>query len=210
LELGFGHARYYINRINREGRGQELVMTIANVFPRRRTRGLVLGLGLALGLAGCMTATPYAPRLEGQATGYTDRALAQNRYRITFTGNTATPRETVESYLLLRAAEVTRAAGSNNFIFDTRNTRAYTTVQTVPYGPPPPDPFWGYRRGFGYWGGWGFPYDPMMDVVVRTNYDAYAEIVLLTPEQAAREPRSLNAQDVIARIGPDAAPKPPA
>ena len=78
-------------------------MTIANVFPRRRTRGLVLGLGLALGLAGCMTATPYAPRLEGQATGYTDRALAQNRYRITFTGNTATPRETVESYLLLRA-----------------------------------------------------------------------------------------------------------
>ena len=185
-------------------------MTIANVFPRRRTRGLVLGLGLAFGLAGCMTATPYAPRLEGQATGYTDRALAQNRYRITFTGNTATPRETVESYLLLRAAEVTRAAGFNNFIFDTRNTRANTTVQTVPYGPPPPDPFWGYRRGFGYWGGWGFAYDPMVDVVVRTNYDAYAEIVLLTPEQAAKEPRSLNAADVIARIGPEAAPRPPA
>jgi hypothetical protein len=46
-------------------------------------------------------------------------------------------------------------------------------------------------------------------VVVRTNFDAYAEIVLLTPEQAAKEPRALNATEVINRIGPDAAPKPP-
>jgi hypothetical protein len=44
--------------------------------------------------------------------------------------------------------------------------------------------------------------------VVHTNYDAYAEIVLLTPEQAAREPRAINAADVISRLGPEAAPKP--
>jgi hypothetical protein len=147
------------------------------------SRGLarVLPLALAGGLlAACMAPTPYQARLEGQQTGYTDRALTQNRYRVTFTGNSATPRETVESYLLLRAAEVARAAGSNNFVFDTRNTR----------------------------GGWGYPYDPGMDVVVRTNYEAYAEIVLLTPDQAAKEPRAINANDVIAHIGPDAAPKP--
>ena len=122
-----------------------------------------------------------------------------------------TPRETVESYLLLRAAEVTRAAGYTNFMFDTRNTRANTSVQTIPYGPTA-DPFfgggWGRHGGFGYWGGWGFAYDPMVDVVVRTNYEAYAEIVLLTPDQAAKEPRALNANEVISRIGPDAAPKP--
>ena len=108
---------------------------------------------------------------------------------------------------MLRAAEVTRAAGYSNFVFDTRNTKANHSYQTVPYGP---DPFWGRPRGFGYWGGWGFPYDPVVDVVVRTNYDAYAEIVLLTPEQAGKEPRALNAAEVISRIGPDAAPKPPA
>jgi hypothetical protein len=158
-------------------------------------------------LSGCMQPTPYQPRLEGQPTGYTDRELTHNRYRITFTGNTITPRETVESYLLLRAAEVTRAAGFTSFMFDTRNTRANTSVQTVPYMPPP-DPFWGRRGAWGYWGGWGFPYDPMMDVVVRTNYQAYAEIVLLTPEQAAHEPRAINAAEVISRIGPEAAPKP--
>ncbi|HEX4635085.1 MAG TPA: hypothetical protein VH189_02815 [Rhizomicrobium sp.] len=175
----------------------------------------VMPLALAAGLlAACMGPTPYQPRLEGQQTGYTDHALTQNRYRVTFTGNSATPRETVESYLLLRAAEVTRAAGYNNFVFDTRNTKANRSYQTVPYGPPGPywgGGFggWGHRGGFGYWGGWGFPYDPGVDVVVRTNYDAYAEIVMLTPEQAAREPRSINASEVISHIGPEAAPPKP-
>ena len=179
-----------------------------NSLARPATRMLPLALSAFL-LAGCMTPSPYAPRLEGQQTGYTDRAITQNRYRVTFTGNTATPRETVESYLLLRAAEVTRAAGFTNFVFDTRNTRANTSYQTVPYGPP--DPYWGAwgrPRGFGYWGGWGFAYEPSYDVVVRTNFDAYAEIVLLTPDQAAKEPRALNANEVINRIGPEAAPKP--
>ena len=180
-----------------------------NLLTLPLARASALALAAAL-LAGCMGPSPYAPRLEGQQTGYTDLALTQNRYRVTFAGNSATPRETVESYLLLRAAEVTRAAGYTSFVFDTRNTKANHSYQTIPYGPP--DPFWG-RRGFGYggyggWGGWGFAYDPMVDVVVRTNYDAYAEIVLLTPDQAAKEPRALNANEVIARIGPEAAPKP--
>jgi len=183
-------------------------MSRFHAFSRPLARVLPLTLIAGL-LAGCMAPSPYAPRLEGQRTGYTDRALTQTRYRVTFTGNTVTPRETVESYLLLRAAEVTKAAGYTNFLFDTRNTRARTTYQAVPMAPPP-DPWWGYRRGFGYWGGFGFPYDPSVDIVTRTNFQAYAEIVLLTPEQAAKEPRSVNANDVIARIGPDAIKPPPA
>lgn len=180
------------------------------VKDKSRFWGPAVPLALAAGLLmGCMQPTPYQPRLEGQATGYTDRALTQNRYRVTFTGNTATPRETVESYLLLRAAEVTRAAGYTHFVFDTRNTRANTSVQTVPYMPPP-DPFWGRRSYFGYWGGWGWPYEPAQDIVVRTNFQAYAEIVLLTADQAAKEPRAINAAEVIAHIGPEAAPRPPA
>src|SRR5882757_1914781 len=149
LELGFGRGRSHIMIRRREGHGQELAMTRLNpVFHPPKpiwVRALPLTLAACL-LAGCSTPTPYAPRTEGQKTGYTDRALTQNRYRVTFTGNTVTPRETVESYLLLRAAEVARAAGFNNFVFDTRNTRANTSVQAVPYGPP--DPFWGGRRGW--------------------------------------------------------------
>jgi hypothetical protein len=174
--------------------------------PKRILRSIApLTLGVLL-LAGCMAPTPYVARLEGQQTGFTDRALAKNRYRVTFTGNSATPRETVESYLLLRAAEVARAAGYNQFIFDTRNTRAITSVQTVPTFEPV-DPFWGPRGGYGYWGDYdyGFGYDPNVDIVVRTNFDSYAEIVLLTPEQAAKEPRALIASDVIAHLAPVAA-----
>jgi hypothetical protein len=158
-------------------------------------------------LAGCMTPTPYAPRTEGQRTGYTDRALTQTRYRVTFTGNSVTPRETVENYLLLRAAEVTRAAGYPAFMFDTRNTRANHTYDALPYGLP--GPYGGFGRGWGGWGGWGFAYDPAVDVVVRTNYEAYAEIVLLTPDQAAKDLRSINAADVITHLGSDAAPPKP-
>ena len=171
-----------------------------------RPSGQAFCLLVAAGLlAGCMTPTPYAPRTVGERTGYTDRALTQTRYRVTFTGNSVTPRETVETYLLLRAAEVTRAAGYSSFMFDTRNTKANHTYDALPYGP---GPYWGLRRGWG-WGGWGFAYDPAADVVVRTNYDAYAEIVLLTPDQASREPRSINAADVISHLGPDAAPSMP-
>lgn len=175
--------------------------------------GLAVVLAAAsLVLAGCASPTPYTPRLQGQQTGYTDLELTPNRYRITFTGNSITPRETVESYLLLRAAEVTRAAGFANFVFDTRNTRARTTYQAVPAFPPDPWGPWGpwgggpwYGRYNPYWGGgWGFAYQPSVDVVTRTRYQAYAEIVLLTPEQAAREPRAINAAEVLKRLGPDA------
>lgn len=171
-----------------------------------RTAALALGLGL---LAGCMEPSAYAPRTEGARTGYTDRALTQTRYRVTFTGNSATPRETVETYLLLRAAEVARAAGYDSFIFDTRNTHAHTTAQLVP--DPGPGPGWGgWGGGWGWRGRWGmgFGYDPNVDVVTRTNYEAYAEIVLLTAEQAAKEPRAVKASEVISRIGPEAAAKP--
>jgi hypothetical protein len=180
-------------------------MIPASFFRSGLRTGLKIGAAGAalLALAGCMSPSPYAPRTAGTDSGYTDRELTPNRYRITFSGNSVTPRETVESYLLLRAAEVTRAAGYQSFVFDTRNTKANTTYQTVPYYPAP-DPWWGYRRGFGYWGGYGFAFEPTMDVIARTKFDAYAEIVLLTPDQAAREPRAVNAADVIARISPEA------
>ena len=85
-------------------------------------------LGLAALLAGCATQAAYEPRRPGQVTGYTDRELSPGRWRVTFTGNAVTPRETVEDYLLLRAAEVTLANGGTHFIFDSRDTAAQTRV----------------------------------------------------------------------------------
>ena len=56
------------------------------------------------------------------------------------------------------------------------------------------------------------PWDPFWadNPIPRTRYEAYAEIVMLTPAQAKDDPHALNAADVIAHLGPAAAPPPPA
>jgi len=160
------------------------------------------GLVVLAGLAACaVQPPPYGPKTEGSSYGYTDEQLGANRYRVTYTGTSATPRETVEDYLLFRAAQVTLDAGFVAFEFDTRDTKAHTTY----YSSFNDWPDWGWHRPFGwYWHSW--PYD--MDAETRpvTRYEAYAEIVMLTAEQAKAEPRSLDAHDVIARLGPRVLP----
>jgi hypothetical protein len=172
--------------------------SVARVLPRP-----VLILSLLL-LAGCATPAPYAPRGPGQPTGYTDRQLSDNRWRVTFTGNSVTPRETVENDLLLRAAEVTVAAGQTHFLFDTRDTQAQTRYDAIPAGPDLG--FYGYWRFRPRWGYGAF--GPDVDIVSTTKYESYAEIVVLNDAQAAHEPRAVDARAVIARLASPPAPPP--
>jgi hypothetical protein len=162
------------------------------------------------GLAACQTAAPYAPRATGQSTGYTDRELAPGRYRVTFTGNSATPREQVEDDLLLRAAEVTLAAGFSHFVFDSRDTQAQTRYSAFPQ----PRPHLGFGFGPGYWSfrpRWGYdPFGPPVDIMTSTRYEAYAEIVLLKGADVAKEPRAVDARAVIQHLTPPAPAKSPA
>jgi hypothetical protein len=168
---------------------------------RMSWKSAAAAIGL-VALAGCAVPAAYAPRQPGQTTGYTDRELAPNRYRVTFTGNSSTPREQVEDDLLLRSAEVTLAAGYTHFLFDTRDTKTDTRYTAFP------EPR--MRGGFGYWGGywsfrprWGYdPFGPDVDIMTSTRYEAYAEIVLLKDADAAREPRSVDARSVIAHVTP--------
>ncbi|MBV9331789.1 MAG: hypothetical protein JOZ55_09585 [Alphaproteobacteria bacterium] len=166
-------------------------------------RGMLLAAGLVsfLGLCACEAPATYAPR-QGNSTGYSDERLAQNRWRVTFNGNAVTKREIVENYLLLRAAEVTLQSGYRWFVFDTRDTQAHTAYHTEFDDWPD----WGFHRHFGwYWHDWDYA-----DTYSTTHYDAYAEIVLLTPEQARREPRAVDANDVVARLSPPRPPPPAA
>ena len=158
-------------------------------------------------LAGCETAATYQPRDARGGTGYSDQQLAANRFRVTFTGNSATKRETVENYLLLRSAEVTLKAGSRHFMFDNRDTEAKTTYHSDFVGWPG----WpGYGRYWHRWAYGGFGMDDEVTSRPETRYEAYAEIILLTDDQAQNEARSIRAQDVLDHIGPSAyAPPPP-
>jgi hypothetical protein len=162
-----------------------------------------------LALAGCASPTAYQPATDNGANGYADQRLAQNRYRVTFQGNSLTKREAVENYLLLRSAEVTRGAGYAWFEFDDRDTKAKTTYHSE-FGEP------GFGPGFGWYRhSWRHnPWDPFWagsaEAVPRTRYEAYAEIIMLTPEQAKSDPHALQASDVIARLGPGAVTPPAA
>ena len=81
------------------------------------------GLGLLLAVAACTTSpTPY--QAASDDLGYRDQQLESNRYRVSFTGNPATPRDKVQDYALYRAAELTLASGNDYFKVASRNTDA--------------------------------------------------------------------------------------
>ena len=79
---------------------------------------LLLGL-----LAACSTPTPYRAS-NGDGTGYSDQRIETDRYRVTFTGNDATSFDTVQNYALYRAAELTLAAGFDQFTVVSRSTES--------------------------------------------------------------------------------------
>ena len=180
---------------------------LASSFSSRFSRFAVL-LGLGLTLTACMAPAVYAPRRPGAAPGYTDRELAPGRFRVTFTGNSVTTRDTVENYLLLRAAEVTLASGGTHFLFDDRDTRANTTVHADPMFAGPG--YWG--GGFGYWGfrpRWGYgAFGPPLMISQTTRYEAYAEIVVLKPGQEQNENRAVDAREIVRHLSPEAYPPP--
>jgi hypothetical protein len=110
------------------------------------TLAAVAALGGAL--AACETATPYQPLAIGAATsgGYGEQKINDDVWRVTFAGNSLTSRETVERYLLYRAADLTVNQGFDWFVTTDRKTDKKTTLLG--------DPF--YRAGFGLDYGWGW------------------------------------------------------
>src|SRR3546814_6915077 len=69
-------------------------------------------------------------------TGFSEQRIESNRYMVSFSGNSLTSRETVERYLLFRAAELTVQQGFDHFILVDRNTdRKTRTYVDRPFGP---------------------------------------------------------------------------
>ena len=171
----------------------------------RWTKNLLLATGVVC-LAGCAQEPPYfGPVGPGHDTGYTDQQLDPTHFRITYSGNSSTPRITVEDFLLLRSAQVALQAGYPYFLFDTRDTKSKTSYYSTFEGWPG----WGGFGGYGWFGPPGWPNAGDAETRPITRYEAYAEIVVLSEVQAQKEPRALNAQAVIDHLGPSAAPPPP-
>jgi hypothetical protein len=192
-------------------------------------RNALLCSGAAL-LAACATSTPYQPASEpGGFDGFSQQMIENDRARITFGGNSLTKRDTVENYMLYRAAETALERGYDWFELQERDVEKKTRVRvdSDPFAGGF-DPYFGYsfyrprfgwsrgyrysrfngfrtRRGFGYNRFYDPFYDPFFnDFEVReiTKYRATAEVRFGNGPKPSRAARAFDARQVIENLGP--------
>jgi hypothetical protein len=151
---------------------------------------LAVLLASGAGLAGCETATPYQP-LGAPGTqasgGYFDHQIEANRWQVGFKGNDLTSRETVERYLLYRAAELAVSQGFDWFEAVDRHTDKKTDTYATGVDPYYAGfggawgPRWGlYRRGYGWrYGYWNDPFwgPGPVDYNQVNQFQATAEVI---------------------------------
>lgn len=92
-------------------------------------------------LGACATSTPYQ-QASNNDRGYNQQQIEQDRWMVSFSGNSLTDRQTVETYLLYRAAELTTQNGYDHFRMVRRATDADSSL--VPVGGSYYDPYYGY------------------------------------------------------------------
>lgn len=184
----------------------------------RKSLAFAAAAALAASLAACATPTPYQPNVRGAATsgGYSEVRVESDRYRVNFAGNSMTSRETVEGYLLYRAAELTLQEGYDSFAIVDRHTdqKTRTYVDPDPLYRPWYGPSYGYWRpswryyGRGYgWRSWdpvfGDPFwSDRVNVQTIENFEASAEIVMRKGPKDPGELRAFDARAVIDNLRP--------
>jgi hypothetical protein len=158
---------------------------------------LLASICLAAFLAGCTTTpTPYQAATDGY--GYAEQQLEDNRYRVSFSGNAATPRQAVENYLLYRAAEITVQSGHDYFTVVDRDIETNYTGTASP------------RVGVGVGGGgnvgFGVGLSTLFGAGATERFTAFADILVFEGEKPASDPNSYDARDVLRRLDPGLAP----
>jgi len=200
-------------------------MTSLSLPPFRQARHLLLAAS-ACALMACATATPYQAASEpGGFDGFSQQMIENDRARITFGGNSLTKRDTVENYLLYRAAEMAVERGFDTFTLQERETEKNSRVRVTPGIGSGFDPYFGYSfyrprfgwsrgyrysrfagfnrgRGFGRRGFYDPFYDPFFDdfdVREITKYRATSE-VKFGRGAGPDGPNTFNAREVLKNL----------
>lgn len=154
-----------------------------------------------LGLAACeMAPTPYQPA-TASAPGYSEMRIENDRYRVSFSGNSSTPRDVVETYMLYRAAELTLQSGYDTFTIAHRETdkdvrvRSYGGYYGAYWGYPYYSYYWRGGLWDPYWGAWGGP-----SYSTSTSYDGNIEI-LMGRGPRGDDPETFDAREVVQNLG---------
>lgn len=160
----------------------------------------LVALTLLAFLSACASSTLYSPAERAGDYGYSEQQIEENRFRIMFRGNSFTDRETVETFLLFRAAEVTIEQGFDHFIVvsdDTERRTSYTGNTGTGFFP-----FYGAARPFPYYA-YGYPWGPLWNdpqLIERTRYTAMAYIILGRGEKPLENPTAYDARSVIENL----------
>lgn len=196
-----------------------------------KLKTLVLAGSAAVIMTACATATPYQPAAAPGKSGFSQSKVQSDRYTVSFAGNTLTDRETVETYLLYRAAEVAVENGYSYFTMDDKDTeektrlvstgsgfgRQYHSGFACRYDFYHPRAGWGYGfspysrgrfhnsrfRNSGFRGGrlGGFGYDPFWDDFNYREITKYKAHADIRLHYGDRE-GAFNAGEVIENLGP--------
>lgn len=163
--------------------------------PVRPSTCVVLAFAALLTGCGPAATTPYRAATTPNDQGYQEQRIEANRFRVTFTGNSATAREAVENFMLLRTAELTLKEGYDYFVLDNQDTEAQTYyLQSLSDYGGGWDPFYGCL-----WPRTGFAVSTAQPV---TNYKAQAYVVMFKGEKPPLELKAFNAREVQASLAP--------
>ncbi|GLQ22500.1 hypothetical protein GCM10007853_03740 [Algimonas ampicilliniresistens] len=170
------------------------------------SKPMLASLMMAILISGCALSSIYHPARFAGDEGFSDQALGQDNYRVSFRGDVSTPRETVEDYLLLHAAELTLDAGKTSFLIIESDTDMETHIRGTRhpaiYGRnyhlrdeyPWSFPYYAYGYRWSYPSRWSY---------YETNeYIAVAYIRMLDRDEAEKYPNAFDAQLVMDSIGP--------
>lgn len=161
-----------------------------------KPRTILAGALALLLMSACATQTPYVPAEESEY-GFADQRIEPGRYRVSFRGNSSTPRGDVETYLLRRMAELTLRDGFDHFVViehDTECDTTYWTSETEGCS---------YHRPRGRFDYYAIGYDcrPTSRTYESKEYEAFAFISMHEGEKPEDNPQAFDAASVLENVG---------
>lgn len=158
----------------------------------------VFSISILLALvAACSSPTKYEAATGG--AGYSEQKIETDKYLVSFSGNTSTKREVVETYFLYRAAEITQAAGHEYFRVLDKSSDEETRYQNL-------SPRVGYGLGLTLGGrtrlgGTILVNTPVSNMSPMTKFEASATIITFSGERPDDDDSVYSASEVIENLG---------